>query len=174
MNDLYKENPSIKQAMRNTKKGAKLIFGNNNETQVSVYNEDEEDFNKLTLQFSAKQVVDKDQFIKIYINALPVLSDLKNSSKLLFQYILGLVNEEIGKDRVYVSYQDYLDKSEKFPLMAKLSKATFFRAINELLTKEVLFKSNLTSIYFINISYVFNGDRLRFINEYVKKKDEND
>ena len=36
---------------------------------------------------------------------------------------------------------------------------------------EILFKSTLPNLYFVNIAYVFNGDRLRFLTEYQLKKD---
>lgn len=168
----HRENPSIKQAMVNTKKGAKMIFANNSTAEISVYDKESENIEKLSLDFVAKKVVDKDQFIKLYIHSLPVLSELKNSTKLLFQYILFSVSEEIGKDCIYVSFKDYLIKLETNKFLIKISKATFHNAINELMEKKVIYKSELANIYFVNIAYIFNGDRLRFITEYHLKKQE--
>lgn len=165
----YKENPSIKTAMVNTKKGAKFVFGNNNQTDISIYENNTEELKTLTLDFCAKRVVDKDEFIKIYIHSLPVLSELKNSTKILYQYILYLVHQSIGQDRFYISYKDYCERVESNKYLVKVSQATFYRALDELLEKQLLFKSNLTNLYFINIAYVFNGDRLRFITEYQLK-----
>lgn len=170
----YRENPSIQQAMINTKKGAKMIFANNSSAEISVYDNNNEDIEKLTLDFVAKRVVDKDQFIKIYVHSLPILSELKNSTKLLFQYILFSVSEEIGKDCIYVSFKDYLMKLEDNKFLVKISKATFHNAMNELMEKGVIYKSELANIYFVNIAYIFNGDRLRFITEYQLKKQEVD
>lgn len=168
----HKENPSIQKAMVNTKKGAKLVFGNNNQTDISIYEENTEELKKLTLDFTAKKVIDKDEFIKIYIHSLPVLSDLKKSTKILYQYILLLVNKSVGQDRIYISYKDYLQKAEENKYLIDISQPTFSRALNELLEKEILFKSELLNIYFLNIAYIFNGDRLRFITEYQLKKEE--
>lgn len=170
----YKENPSIKDAMVNTKKGAKVVFGNNNQTEISVYEQNTEELKSLTLDFCTKKIVDKDEFIKIYVHSFPVLSELKNSAKILYQYILYLVNKSVASDRLYVSYKDYLEKTEKNKFLVKVSQATFYNALNELLEKKLLFKSDLTNIYFINIAYVFNGDRLRFITEYQLSKQEED
>lgn len=171
---IHKENPSIQQAMINTKKGAKMVFANNSSTEISVYDKENEDIEKLTLDFVAKKVVDKDEFIKIYVYSLPKLAELKNSTKILFQYILVSVNEEIGKDTIYISFKDYQGKADKNPIYPKISQPTFSRCLNELLQLGIVYKSELANMYFINISYVFNGDRLRFITEYQLKKQEID
>ncbi|AIO49463.1 hypothetical protein DM44_2677 [Burkholderia cepacia] len=170
--ETYAENPSIAQAMINTKKGFKPIFSKDSQTNISIYEENEEDLKSITLDFTTKRVVDKDQFIKIYIHSLPALSDLKNSTKILFQYILMSLSEEVGKDRLYLSYGSYVEFVEKYPLLTKVSRATYFNCLNELIEKKILFKSTLTNIFFINIAYVFNGDRLRFITEYQLKKEK--
>ncbi|MGU4699143.1 hypothetical protein K6L09_20970 [Burkholderia cepacia] len=170
-NKEYDENPSMNQAMLNTKKGAKVVFGNVNDTEI-YYSSEEEDLKKLRLDICAKKIVDKDEFIKLYVYSFPVLSELKASSKMLFQYILMLVKDGIGKDTIYLSYDDYVSFVEKYPMMSKLSRSTYFNCINELKEKEVIFKSTKKYMYFINISYVFNGDRLRFITEYQLRKQE--
>lgn len=157
--------------MINTKKGAKLVFGNNNQTDISIYQDETEELKTLTLDFCAKRIVDRDEFIKIYVHSFPVLSELKNSTKILYQYILYLVHKSIGEDRIYISYKDYLKKINNGSLF-KISQATFYNALNELLEKEILFKTDITGFYFLNISYVFNGDRLKFITEYQLKKQE--
>ncbi|VWB72759.1 hypothetical protein BPS26883_03460 [Burkholderia pseudomultivorans] len=172
-NNKYKENPSIAQAMVNTKKGAKPIFNQGSGTDFSVYSHNSEEMKSIALDFVSKKVVDRDKFIKIYIHSLPVLSELKNSTKILFQYILMSLSEEVGKDQIYMSYDDYSVNVSQWPLMAKVSRTTYFSCINELLAKGVIYKSYKTNIYFINIAYIFNGDRLTFIEEYTLKK-END
>lgn len=71
-----------------------------------------------------------------------------------------------------MSYDDYVENLTKWPLMAKVSRTTYFSCINELIEKGVVYRSYLTNIYFINIAYIFNGDRLRFITEYQLKENE--
>ncbi|WP_176025820.1 hypothetical protein [Burkholderia vietnamiensis] len=167
--EIYLENPSIGQAIINTKKGVKLHFNNTN-CQFTVLRHDSEEMQSAAIDFVAKTFVDKDQFIKIYIHSFPVLADLKNSTKVLFQYVLMAIHKGIKQDSVYLSYEDYEDCVSQYPLMSKISKATYFRCINELLDKQILFKSNKSNIYFINIAYIFNGDRLTFIRQYQLKK----
>ncbi|MDN7678016.1 MULTISPECIES: hypothetical protein [Burkholderia cepacia complex] len=170
--EIYSENPSIAQAMINTKKGIKPIFSNNSQTSIAIQEETEDDLKSIVLDFTTKKIVDKDQFIKIYIHSFPVLAELKNSTKILFQYILMSLSEQVGKDQLYLSYASYVEFVEKYPLLTKVSRATYFNCLNELLENNILYKSKLTNIYFINIAYVFNGDRLRFITEYQIKKEK--
>lgn len=83
---VYSENPSIEMAMINTKKGVRAVFAKDGETEISVTQGD--DMRSVALDFSRKCVIDKDKFIKLYIHSFPVLSDLKNSTKLLFNTFL--------------------------------------------------------------------------------------
>ena len=149
-----------------------MVFAQNSSAEIAVYGKQDEDIEKLTLDFVAKKVVDKDEFIKIYVYSLPIFAEMKNSTKILFHYILLSVNEEIGKDSIYISFKDYQGKAAKNPMYPKISQPTFSRCLNELLQLGIVYKSGLSNMYYINISYVFNGDRLRFITEYHLKKQE--
>ncbi len=166
---VYSENPSIEMAMINTKKGVRAVFAKDGETEISVTHGD--DMRSVALDFSRKCVIDKDKFIKLYIHSFPVLSDLKNSTKLLFQYILSSLSNESNQDKLYIAYKDYQEKAKKNPIFPSISQPTFSRCLRELLELEILFKSTLPNLYFVNIAYVFNGDRLRFLTEYQLKKD---
>lgn len=166
---VYSENPSIEMAMINTKKGVRAVFAKDSETEISVTHGD--DMKSVALDFSRKCVIDKDKFIKLYIHSFPVLADLKNSTKLLFQYILSSLSHESNQDRLYIAYKDYQEKAKRNPIFPSISQPTFSRCMKELLELEILFKSTLPNLYFINIAYVFNGDRLRFLTEYQLKKD---
>ena len=44
--------------------------------------------------------------------------------------------------------------------------ATFMRGMKELLIKEILFEHIDENRYYININYIFNGDRLAFLKTY--------
>ena len=167
-NNIHSENPSIFNAIENTKKGARVIFNKSNQdVRGEIYtNSEDEDVKVNSIDFYTKITIDKDQFIKLYISALPALSNLKNSTKLLFQYILIKINEEIGKDVIYLNYSDYSRSTYLSPLSGKFSQSTFSRALNELLDNEIIYKTPNQHLYFINIAYIFNGDRLKFITEY--------
>jgi hypothetical protein len=173
----YKENPTIDTAKKNTVFGRKVIFANQDKKiTTEIYtNSEDDDININSINFSTTIKVDKDEFIKLYISALPAFASLKKSSKLIFQYVLLVVNNGIGKDKIHLSYNDYLEKTEN-SLIPKLSRASYFNGIKELLENEILFQSLSTNMYWINIAYIFNGDRLKFIQQYdlIKNNEEKD
>ena len=53
---------------------------------------------------------------------------------------------------------------KEFSHLKNLSIKTLYRGVNELIKSQILAKSNRVGVYFINPSFVFNGDRLVFSN----------
>jgi hypothetical protein len=52
------------------------------------------------------------------------------------------------------------------PAVADIPRATFYRGLRELLEKEFLYRSPWDGIFFVNIRYMFNGDRLAFVKAF--------
>ncbi len=66
------------------------------------------------------------------------------------------------------------DKIELSPYVAQdrgLNERTFRRGLRELLEKEFLYHSTSNGVFFINIRFMFNGDRLAFVRTYHLKGD---
>ncbi len=57
-------------------------------------------------------------------------------------------------------------------LTAGLKKTTYHNGLRELLEKEFLFRSPYDGMFFVNIRFMFNGDRLAFVKGYKLKKDQ--
>jgi hypothetical protein len=49
---------------------------------------------------------------------------------------------------------------------------TYRRGLRELLEKEFVFRSPNPGLFFVNIRFMFNGDRLAFVKGYKLKKDQ--
>ena len=47
-----------------------------------------------------------------------------------------------------------------------IPESSFHRGIKELLEKEFIYESMTPHMYWINLTYMFNGDRFAFIKEY--------
>jgi hypothetical protein len=47
-----------------------------------------------------------------------------------------------------------------------ISDRTYQRGVRELLEKEFLFRSPSDGVFFVNIRFMFNGDRLAFVKSY--------
>ena len=117
--------------------------------------------------------VDSETFIKMYTSNLSNFFDLSSSAIKVLVILLKEI-QEYSKDRaeVYISYDQvkiYCQNENK-----KLSQPTFSRGIKELINNKFIAKSIKGSgWYWINPSIIFNGDRVRFVNEYrIKRKEE--
>jgi hypothetical protein len=47
-----------------------------------------------------------------------------------------------------------------------MSDRTYQRGVRELLEKEFLYRSPSDGVFFVNIRFMFNGDRLAFVKSY--------
>ena len=54
-------------------------------------------------------------------------------------------------------------------MISGMKKTTYYDGLRELLKKEFLFRSPWDGVFFVNIRYMFNGDRLAFVKAYHMK-----
>lgn len=107
--------------------------------------------------------VDEGQFVKLFTKDIALWFDLNRSALRVFGALLVAVQQSaIGRDLVYFDVENSV--IEEF----KISKATFYRGIEELLTKGFIARHKSIGWYFINPAMFFNGNRARFIKEYRK------
>lgn len=99
--------------------------------------------------------VDKERFVKLYLAGLKQAAGLSKAGLSVFETVYNQVRENPGKDTVLLS----ADQSG-------LAQATYFRGLRELLDKEFLFRSPYDGTFFVNIRFMFNGDRLAFVKGY--------
>jgi hypothetical protein len=105
--------------------------------------------------------VDKERFVKLYLAGLKQASGLSKAGLAVFEIVYGALRETPGKDTVNLS-QD----------LSALAPATFRRGLRELLEKEFLFRSPYDGTFFVNIRFMFNGDRLAFVKGYQLKNSD--
>lgn len=116
--------------------------------------------------FWEEQEVDSEQFVKIYIAGIRQYGQLSKSGATMFEYVYNEISGKNGKDKdtVAINYllaQRWLDS---------LSRRTYERGIKELLDKDFIFRSLTSEIYFVNVRYMFNGDRLMMAKVYQRKE----
>lgn len=102
--------------------------------------------------------VDKERFVKLYLAGLKQAAGLSKAGLFVFEIVYNQVRANPGKDTVMLSAAE-----------TTLPRATYFRGLRELLDKEFLYKSTYDSAYFVNIRFMFNGDRLAFVRGYKLK-----
>src|SRR5258708_4597755 len=93
--------------------------------------------------------VDKERFVKLYLAGLKQAAGLSKAGLAVFETVYKQVRERPGQDTVPLdSYS------------SALHPVTYRRGLRELLGKEFLFRSPNPGLFFVNIRFMFNGDRL--------------
>ena len=162
----YLSNPSLETVVLNTK--TKKVFVNNNEA-LYITNATTGEQMPATggAAFVREELVDTEQFIKLYAEGVKHLANLTAAGFKIFQLIYMLMLESPNNDRLIIDFNE-LNANGKF----NQSQKTFIRGINELLEKEIIFQSITPSVYFLNMNLFFNGERITKVQSYKLKKDK--
>lgn len=99
--------------------------------------------------------VDKERFVKLYLEGLKRAAGLSKAGLSVFELVYNEMRGKPGEDTVLLGVD-----------MSKMEERSFNRGLRELLEKEFLFRSTLASKFFVNIRFMFNGDRLAFVKGY--------
>lgn len=107
-----------------------------------------------------RKIVDSERFAKVYLEGLSKTFGLSKTSLRVFQSILKLCEKDT--DSIWLNFMS-LSK-----LDPDLPERTFYRGLKELLQHDFVAYSDIPNKFWINPHLFFNGDRVRFITEYVK------
>ncbi len=108
------------------------------------------------------QEVDKEKFVKLFVNEISFMHDLSKRGHKVLDYIVS--NLKPKKDEVYM----HLPEVMKYCNYTQVNHV--YRGIAELLGANILAVSHKPNIWFINPMFIFNGSRLTLIKEYVIKE----
>ena len=115
------------------------------------------------------QEVDSEAFIKIYTQHIDSIFNLTPSTMKIFKVLLLQVQDVPNADRVVLTHKvaadHFQNRSEKVP-----SPSAFHRALHELLEKKFIAATQGVGTYFFNPALFFNGDRVRFVHELVRRR----
>jgi hypothetical protein len=104
--------------------------------------------------------VDKERFVKLFLSGLKQASGLSKAGLSIFEVVYNQVREKPNSDKMELSFYTAAKH------ITGLNDRTYQRGLRELLEKEFLFRSPYEGVFFINIKYLFNGDRLAFVKGY--------
>jgi hypothetical protein len=110
-----------------------------------------------------QEEVDASRFVKLFLDGIKQACCLSKSGMQIFELVYHQMRENPGHDKIELS--QYLAQD------CGLNKRTFRRGLRELLEKEFLYRSTSDGVFFINIRFMFNGDRLAFVRTYHLKSD---
>lgn len=161
----YAENPFIGNAIIHTVTGTKMIYANptGQDTFACV---DKTSGEARDISFGKRIEVDKTRFLKFYAEGVRMFLGLSAPGikvfMVIYQQLIGV--EEYQQQKIELIYDLLEDDVKK-----EISASTFYRGVNELKKVKLIAPTLIDGIYWLNIDYVFKGDRLTLVNQYVLK-----
>jgi hypothetical protein len=108
--------------------------------------------------------VDATGFVKLFLNGMKQAAGLSKAGIQVFELVYRQLQEKPNSDEIALSWR--LAKT----LGLDIPERTYRHGLRQLLEREFLYESLVDGLYFVNIRYMFNGDRLTFIRGYKLKK----
>jgi hypothetical protein len=116
--------------------------------------------------FIEEKEVDSEEFVKVYLEGVRKYGELKKAGALLFEFVYRELSGKSAKDKDTILLNYLLAKRWK----PDLTERTYFRGMNELLAKEFLYRTMAADVYFVNVRFMFNGDRMILGKAYRKRQ----
>lgn len=113
--------------------------------------------------FWEAEEVDSTKFVKLFVRGVKALKELSGAGTKVFEVLYLRVQEAIGKDQVYMAFSS-VDQA-----LTPMANATYDRGMRELIEKGFIAATPSQGMYWLNPSFVWNGDRLAFVKEYKLK-----
>jgi hypothetical protein len=152
---LYETNPfqivieTKKKAVYNKNKDMALIHGVTGEMQQLG-------------GFVSYKEVSAEKFVQLFIAGVKQLQELTNAGVRVFTVLYSAVQDNMGKDLLYLSYSA-IDQTTN-----PMGLTTYNRGMKELISKGFIAPTTHQGMFWLNPNYIYNGDRMRFVQEYRK------
>jgi hypothetical protein len=105
-----------------------------------------------------EEEVDSSRFVKLFLDGIKQAADLSKTGMQVFELVYHEMRANPGSDEIKLN--QYVAKDHG------ISDRTYQRGVRELLEKEFLYRSPSDGVFFVNIRFMFNGDRLAFVRSY--------
>lgn len=161
---INKENPFLQQAVQEVNKQVVRKWKNtagSDAKAISLVVDPESGEMLGQTTFMRRIEVDEDQFAKLYLAQFQAFFDLTTAGIRVFGYIMTCMKPR--KDMIL------FDREECLEFTKYKGVESVYRGLTELLKAGIIARGKTDNLYFINPLIVFNGDRARFVHEYVKK-----
>lgn len=159
---VYAANPSIPDAGAITRK--KPVRVGDNKKGFIADKSSGEVISIGGMGFYEYEEVDTTKFIKLFAGGFRTTKNLSKAGTMILELVYQEVLNTPNADQIQLSFYSV---SQKIPA---ISERTYQRGIRDLVDRELLFKSHCEGAFFINVNYIFNGDRLGFIKGYKRNK----
>jgi hypothetical protein len=105
-----------------------------------------------------EEEVDTTRFVKLFLEGIKQAAGLSKTGIQVFELVYHEMRANPGEDEIKLN--QYVAKDHG------ISDRTYQRGVRELLEKEFLYRSPSDGVFFVNIRFMFNGDRLAFVKTY--------
>ena len=106
------------------------------------------------------RLIDKKPYIKMFNEVIPIVADLSSRAHRVLYYLLGDLGK--GQDEVYLPAPII---AEKYGLK---NSRDILSGIKELIEVDILARKADKDMYFLNVRYLFNGNRVKYKKEREK------
>jgi hypothetical protein len=161
---VYEMNPSVPHP-DSIKKRKSVRFGDDKRGFV-VDGGNGEVLSVGSIGFYEFEEVDNTRFVKLFLAGVKQAAGLSKAGLSVFELVYTEVQENPGIDEIKLTFYGASKQ------IKGLNDRTFRRGLRELLEKEFIFRSPANGVFFVNIRYMFNGDRLAFVKGYSRKLDK--
>lgn len=156
---LYEKNPFMLEMETKTRRIT------NKRGDMMLVNSETGEIQSSIAGFWEAEEVDATKFVKLFVKGVKALKELTGAGTKVFEVLYLRVQSSVGKDQVYMSFAA-VDQ-----VLTPMSNPTYDRGMRELIEKGFIAATPMQGIYWLNPSFVFNGDRLAFVKEYrIKQK----
>ncbi len=94
----------------------------------------------------------------MFLDGIKQAAGLSKTGIQVFELVYLQMRANPGSDEIKLN--QYVAKDHG------MSDRTYQRGVRELLEKEFLYRSPSDGVFFVNIRFMFNGDRLAFVKSY--------
>lgn len=151
---VYQENPFMVEVTTKTRR-----VTNKRGDMMLVSNETGEVQSNIAGFWEAEEV-DSTKFVKLFVQGVKALKELTGAGTKVFEVLYLRVQENIGKDQVFMAFAA-VDQA-----LTPMSNPTYDRGMREIIEKGFIAATPVQGWYWLNPSFVWNGDRLAFVKEY--------
>lgn len=154
---VYRTNPSVPQT-NGLPTRAKRINVPGGKAAVIVDNSTGELKGIGGMGFWWDEEVDSTRFVKLFLDGIKQAAGLSKTGIQVFELVYHEMQANPGRDQIMLN--QYVAKDHG------ISDRSYQRGVRELLEKEFLYRSPSDGVFFVNIRFMFNGDRLAFVKSY--------
>jgi hypothetical protein len=148
----YKINPSLEQIGKTIYVGEKLVRSRSREGKFKGTDA------KINIKEFVEGFEEINTFIKVYDSAYKVITSLSKTGRIMLDYILHK-KLDYGKHEFIMFVKEYMVDND-------VSEKTTYNAINELIEKGIIYCSDISDKYFLNLEYFCRGSIEEIYEKY--------